>query len=81
MHVNRNRLEIYDAMLRVAKVNAGARKSHLVYKANLNFEIIKGYLRELLNKGLLRQTGSFYKTTEKGQDYRAKYRQLLDVIA
>ena len=77
----RTRLEIYDKMLKVAKVDAGARKSHLVYKANLNFSNIKGYLRVLLGKGLLKQTGSFYEITDKGQEFRAKYRQLVNVIA
>lgn len=62
----RNNFEIDAEILRVAK--DGARKTHIVYQANLNFKIVKGYLERLLRTGALRQVGSFYYTTEKGQD-------------
>ena len=62
----RNNLEIDADILRIAK--DGARKTWIVYGANLNFNIIKGYLKGLLQAGRLRQAGPFYYTTEKGQD-------------
>jgi predicted transcriptional regulator len=67
MSRKRSNLEISADILKVAV--GGAKKSHLVYKANLNFEIIKGYLKELTGSGLLTSptTGSnLYTTTDKG---------------
>lgn len=67
MSRKRSNFEISADILKAAI--DGAKKSHLVYQANLNFEIIKGYLKELTSSGLL--TGpingsKLYTTTEKG---------------
>ena len=70
MSLKRSKLEITADILRVAV--GGARKSHIVYQANLNFQIIKNYLKELINSGLLQSptNGSkLYTTTEKGLQY------------
>jgi predicted transcriptional regulator len=70
MSRKRSKLEITADILRVAV--GGARKSHIVYQANLNFQIIKNYLKELINSGLLQSptNGSkLYTTTEKGLQY------------
>jgi predicted transcriptional regulator len=67
MGQKRSNVEISADILKVAV--DGAKKSHLVYQANLNFEIINGYLKELTSSGLLigPLTGSkLYTTTEKG---------------
>ncbi len=49
--MRRNKLDISAELLYVAK--NGARKTHLVYKANLNFVLIKKYLAKLTENGLL----------------------------
>ncbi len=70
MSRKRSKIEISADILKVAM--GGARKSHIVYKANLNFQIIKNYLKELINSGLLQYptNGSkLYTTTEKGIQY------------
>ncbi len=67
MSRKRNNLEITADILRVAV--GGAKKSHIVYQANLNFEIIKDYLKNLSNSGLLQspdQQRKLYTTTKKG---------------
>jgi predicted transcriptional regulator len=67
MSRKRSNLEISADILRVAL--HGARKSHIVYQANLNFSIIKDYLKELTSSGLLQCSGprgNLYTTTEKG---------------
>ena len=67
MSRKRSSLEIFADILRVAR--NGARKSHIVYQANLNFEIVKDYLKELTSSQLLQgpsQPGKLYSTTEKG---------------
>lgn len=47
----------------------GARKTQLVYEANLNFEIIKKYLGELVARGLIEKQGPKFHTTDNGQDF------------
>jgi predicted transcriptional regulator len=70
MSRKRSKLEITADILRVAV--GGARKSHIVYQANLNFQIIKNYLKDLINTGLLQSPingNKLYTTTEKGIQY------------
>jgi len=67
MSRKRSTLEISTDILKVAI--GGAKKSHIVYQANLNFTIIKDYLHDLSRAGLLARstTGSnLYLTTDKG---------------
>jgi predicted transcriptional regulator len=70
MSRKRSNFEISADILKVAM--GGARKSHIVYKANLNFEIVKGYLKELTSSGLLQSPDhetKLFTTTEKGIEY------------
>jgi predicted transcriptional regulator len=63
----RSTFEISADILKVAM--GGAKKSHIVYQANLNFTIIKDYLTDLTRSGLLTgpMNGSkLYTTTDKG---------------
>jgi len=66
---NRNKMEIVADILRVAV--PGARKTHIMYGANLSFEQLEKYLNVLLGRGLLdNETGEGeYKTTETGMAY------------
>ncbi|MDP2901259.1 MAG: winged helix-turn-helix domain-containing protein [Candidatus Bathyarchaeota archaeon] len=54
----------------------GAIKTRIVYGANLNFEIVKGYLSKLLSLGLLEESRKGYRTTEKGLDFIESYEEL-----
>ena len=70
MSRKRSSYEISADILKVAL--RGARKSHIVYQANLNFSIIKDYLHDLIQSGLLHgpMNGSkLYTTTEKGIEF------------
>ena len=60
----RGRIEIIADMLNVAV--SGAKKTHLVYKANLNFNMIKGYIRLLDEKGYMVERDGMFYTTEQG---------------
>jgi len=54
-------------------------KTHIVYGANLNFEIVESYLSRLTGLGLLdesRDGRKTYRTTEKGLDFINKYEEL-----
>ena len=75
MERKRAYLEIARDILKAASF--GAKPTELVYKANLNFNIIKQYLKELEASGLilvenLNGPGNrtrLYHTTEKGRSF------------
>ena len=70
MSRKRNSIEIYAAILKAAR--NGARKSHIVYKANLNFKIVKSYLDHLRQSGLISgpdNQNRVFRTTNKGIEY------------
>lgn len=73
--VRRNNLDIYADLLNVAR--DGALKTQMVYKANLNFNIIKKYIKRLVEFGLLEsENGRFY-MTDKGAQYLDQYREFI----
>ena len=74
----RNSLDVEAEILEVAR--QGARKTWIVYKANLNFEIVKGYLKELVEMGLLYHEGMIYRTTKHGLMFLEQYANLKKVI-
>jgi predicted transcriptional regulator len=41
----------------------------MVYQANLNFEIIRDYLKDMIAKGLMVKDGRIYHTTLEGQNF------------
>ena len=68
----RNDLDICADILQVAR--DGAKKTHLVYRANLNFTIVKKYIRRLRENGLLESINGRFFTTEKGFEFLEQYR-------
>lgn len=72
----RSGMEISVDILRVAL--KGAKKSHIVYKANLNFKIVNGFLDSLLNSGMLNgpHTDRNYQTTLKGINFIERFEGL-----
>ena len=65
----RNDLDIQADILRVATSRGGALKTQIVYGANLNFDIVKKYLKRLMSRGLLILEGTRYFPTEKARIY------------
>ena len=66
-------MEITADILKIAK--NGAKKTRIVYRANLNFKILDKYLQELTEAGLIdnhREKG-IIKTTDKGIKYLNYY--------
>jgi len=66
----RNSLEIIAEILRIAR--RGAKKTRIVYGANLNFKMLRGYLRKLEEAGLItvsKEEGCIIKTTKKGHEF------------
>ena len=74
--MRRSDLDICADILVVAK--RGAKKTHIVYRANLNFNLVTKYLKRLIEKGLLRPSSenNVYTTTDEGIDFLEKYRKL-----
>jgi predicted transcriptional regulator len=71
---NRHNLEIVRDMLAVASVKA--RKTRIMYQANLSFVQVEKYLHDLLEKGLLNHDGdSCYLITEKGLGFLKLYEE------
>jgi predicted transcriptional regulator len=72
----RSHMQISIDILRIAL--EGAKKSHIVYKANLNFKIVNGFLDSLLNSGLLNGPSHdrIYQTTQKGSEFIEYYENL-----
>lgn len=73
--MRRNNLDICADILQVAR--KGAKKTHLVYKANLNFNIVKKYIRGLIENELLYSQNGLYFTTDKGVEFLIYYRDFM----
>ncbi len=71
--MRRNDIDICADILKVARV--GAKKTHLVYKANLNFKIVKKYLSRLSENRLISSENGHYITTEEGMQFLEKYQE------
>jgi len=78
--MRRNDLDICADILRVAKT--GAKKTQIVYQANLNFKIVKKYLQRLIANGMLAtyQGGRLYMTTGLGSNFLEQYGALVSPL-
>ena len=73
--MRRNDLDICADILKVAR--SGAKKTQVVYQANLNFKIVKKYLNRLMDNEFIEiHDGRFY-TTDKGLKFLNQYRELV----
>ena len=75
--MKRNDLDICVDILQVAR--KGAKKTHIVYKANLNFKIVRKYINRLIKTGMLSSArdSSLYVTTGQGIKFLVKYDELI----
>ena len=73
--MRRDKIEIIADILKVAL--CGAKKTHIVYKANLNFNVLKKYIIRLEDNGLLMKLdGGHYITTQKGSQFLEQYNKI-----
>jgi len=75
----RSNYEIVAHILRIAK--KGAKKTRIVYGANLNFKMLQEYVARLEKAGLVtsyQNDGGLIETTEKGKEYLLKFYGLKD---
>lgn len=72
--MRRNSFDIYTDILNVSA--NGAKKTQIVYRANLNFNIVKKHIDALMERGFVEKNARLYFTTEKGKNFVDNYRQL-----
>lgn len=77
----RNRLEIVADVLNA--VGDGAKKTRIMYIANLSYKLLEKYLNKTVEAGLISSNNDFYEVTEKGQvflerfdDFSSRYSKL-----
>jgi predicted transcriptional regulator len=70
----RGRLDIIAAILQVAKGNA--KKTQIMYQANLSYKVLQRYLRDIVEASLLsfEKAEQRYVLTEKGVEFLQTYR-------
>jgi predicted transcriptional regulator len=68
---HRTRLEILADVLRAT--GSGARKTRIMYAANLSYKALKKYLEETVNIGFNSLSNGFYEVTESGELFLKKY--------
>jgi len=84
---HRSRIDIIADILDVA--DAGAKKTHIMYRCNLSFKQLENYLGFLLDRGLLKRVpeegesdyASSFKITDKGQILLQAYESLKALLA
>jgi len=67
----RGRLQIIADILSV--VRGGARKTHVMYQANLSFALLKRYLKEVLEAGLISCDDDHYRLTGRGESFLDRF--------
>jgi predicted transcriptional regulator len=67
----RDRVRIIADILKVAR--EGAKKTKIMYIANLSYSLLEKYLRETTAMGFLSHDDSAYQVTEKGLVFLEKY--------
>lgn len=71
----RSKLDIIADILRV--INRGAKKTQVMYQANLSYKLLTKYLTHVMNAGLVRfeRATNCYVLTSKGSEFLARYRE------
>jgi predicted transcriptional regulator len=75
---NRSRFEIMADILQ--KAIPGAKKTWLLYSANLSYSQHQRYLRTLVDLHLILKIEGLYTTTEKGMAFIKSYQTLMDLL-
>jgi predicted transcriptional regulator len=72
----RNRLNIIADMLHVVS-QGGAKKTQIMYRANLSYKVLTKYLTEVIEAGLVRlqRKERIYVITSKGMKFLEKYKK------
>jgi predicted transcriptional regulator len=77
--MRRNNLDIYSEILNLSE--HGAKKTQIVYRANLNFNIAKKHIDALMERGFVEKNARLYFTTERGKKFVENYRQIKSMVS
>jgi len=79
-NVNRGRIEIIGDILEVC-LDGVTKRTHIMYKGNLSYSMLRQYTEELIRKGLVEEknSGSFA-TTEKGRAFLKYYEGIREML-
>jgi predicted transcriptional regulator len=64
--MKRDKLDIIESILLICK--DGAKKTEIVYKANLNFKNAEVYLKWLIDREMIMKEGKIFEITSKGSE-------------
>jgi predicted transcriptional regulator len=83
--MRRSKLEVNVDILKVVAQKGPLKFTHIMYKANLNCNVLKKYLEFLLNQGLLGEQiaakgGIVYKITQKGIILLKSFREIYQML-
>jgi predicted transcriptional regulator len=80
-NANRGRIEIIGDILEVC-LDGVARRTHIMYRGNLSYLMLREYTEELIRKSLIEEknSGSFI-TTEKGRAFLKHYERIREMLA
>jgi len=80
-NANRGRIEIIGDILEVC-LDGVTRRTHIMYRGNLSYLMLKEYTVELIRKSLIEEknSGSFI-TTEKGRAFLKHYERIREMLA
>ena len=83
MERKRNKLEVIRDILKVIKEKNGKIKpTHILYKSNLSYQMMKEYLEELIDKEFVVEKtlskGKTYSVTNKGMNYLEEYNTIVN---
>ncbi|MDH5754676.1 MAG: winged helix-turn-helix domain-containing protein [Candidatus Bathyarchaeota archaeon] len=67
----RSRLEIIADILNA--VGDGAKKTRIMYVANLSHKLLEKYLKKTVEAGLIRANKDYYEVTEKGRVFLERF--------
>ena len=76
--MRRNVLDIYSDILNISA--HGAKKTEIVYRSNLNFNVAKKHINALMERGFVEKNEKFYFTTERGKNFVENYRHLKSMV-
>jgi predicted transcriptional regulator len=74
---NRGKIQITADILCLSTV--AIKKTHIMYKANLSYELSDLLNNELLSQHIL-ENGVVFRTSEKGREYLKHYTRLMDLV-
>jgi len=78
---NRGRIEIIGDILEVC-LDGVTRRTHIMYKGNLSYLMLKEYTEDLIRKDLIGEKNSgSYITTEKGREFLKHYKRIRELLA